>query len=547
MLARRLEALAGLFRNEDLRRLEASWTAFYLAEFAYLVALFVYAFERGGTTTVGLVGLWLMVPAALATPLAAALADRLRRERVLLGVQLLRAAALGAVAAAVALGAPAVAVYALAALVAAARAAYRPAHLAVVPELARTPQELVGTNVAASTLEGLATFAGPAVTGVLLVWADVAAAFAFTALVALAGGVLVARIGPRAARPPRASTRVAETAELTAGLRALAEAPDARLVVLLFAAQCLVRGALGVLLVAAAFELLGIGDAGVGYLNAAFGAGAVAGALATVTLVDRHRLARPFELALLLWGAPIALIGLWPSTGPALLALAVVGLGNAILDVSGFTLLQRGTPDEVLGRVFGVLELVAIVAAGAGAAVAPLLLAAGGERPALVVTGLVLPALVLLCDRALVAADARAPLPPPEAELLRAVPLFAPLPLATVEHLAARLAPVDVHPGDVVVEQGAPGERYFLVQEGEVEVVRDGEAIGTLGRGEGFGEIALLRDVPRTATVRARGHARLLALDRDVFVPAVTGNPRAVQAAERLVRERLEAPAGRPA
>jgi MFS family permease len=537
----RLSTLADVFRNPQLRRLELSWAGFYLGEWTYFVALSVYAFEVGGAAAVGALGLVRMVPAAIALPFGSMLADRYPRQRVLLGIYVARALLLVAMAVALAAESSRVLVFALAGLVAVVGAPVRPATLSLVPLLARTPRELVATNVSSSTLEGLGTLVGPAIGGVLAATAGFEVAVAVAAGVNLACALLVARIrreGDVAGARRRVERNLRH--ELLGGARTLAHEPHPRLIVLLFNSQTMVRGLLNVLLVVAAIELLGMGESGFGWLNAALGAGALAGGLAAVGLVARRKLAGIFGIALVLWGAPIALVGAWPRAGWALVCLGIVGIGNALLDVSGFTLLQRTVDEHVLGRVFGVFEIGVAVAVALGSLLGSILVEQLGIRTALVVTGAILPFLALVSLPGLRRIDASVEVPERELGLVSEVPLFSPLPPTTLERLAARLERLDVAAGTTIVEKGAAGDRFYLLAGGEVDVVLNGVTMTTLVAGDYFGEIALLQDVPRTADCIARTDAEIYALGRDVFVAAVSGDVRSSAEAEGVMSRRLE-------
>jgi MFS family permease len=537
----RLSTLTDVFRNPQLRRLELSWAGFYLGEWTYFVALSVYAFEVGGAAAVGALGLVRMVPAAVALPFGGLLADRYPRQRVLLGIYVARALLLVAMAVALAAESSRVLVFALAGLAAVVGAPVRPATLSLVPLLARTPRELVATNVSSSTLEGLGTLVGPAIGGVLAATAGFEVAVAAAAGVNLACALLVGRIrreGDVAGARRRVERSLRQ--ELLGGARTLAHEPHPRLIVLLFNSQTMVRGLLNVLLVVAAIELLGMGESGFGWLNAALGAGALAGGLAAVGLVARRKLAGIFGIALVLWGAPIALVGAWPRAGWALVCLGIVGIGNALLDVSGFTLLQRTVDEHVLGRVFGVFEIGVAVAVALGSLLGSILVEQLGIRTALVVTGAILPFLALVSLPALRRIDASVEVPERELGLVSEVPLFSPLPPTTLERLAARLERLDVTAGATIVEQGAAGDRFYLVADGEIDVVLDGVTMSTLRAGDYFGEIALLRDVPRTANCIARTDAEIYALGRDLFVAAVSGDVRSSAEAEGVMSRRLE-------
>jgi CRP-like cAMP-binding protein/predicted MFS family arabinose efflux permease len=525
--------------NPDLRRLELAWGGFYVGDWAHVIALSVYAYRHGGSLAVGVVGLLRMLPSAFAVPFASLLSDRLPRQRVLVLVHAVRALALGAGAAVIAGGGPPAAVYAAASVAALAATPFRPAHWALLPALARTPGELVAANVSSSTIESVGALLGPALGGLALALWSPAAAFVLSAALFVGAAALVLRVGADEGRKRLAAGAGILRAAL-AGFRALRADAHTRLLIALFVAQTFVRGLLNVLVVVTALELLGLGDSGVGLLNSAFGAGGLVGAFAALGLVARRRLAYPFAAGLVLWGAPIALIGVWPHEWVALLCLALVGGGNSVLDVAGFTLVQRMVDDAVLARVFGVLETGAYAGVGLGAILAPALVAVAGIRGALIATGLLLPSLALACWRTLGRINERVVVPERELALLRRLPIFAPLPPAAIERLAMKLVPAHRAPGEVVVRKGETGDRFYVVAAGELEVAPNGSATRSLTSGDAFGEIALLRDVPRTATVTALTDAELYALDRDAFVSAVTGSSASARAADELIDSRLE-------
>jgi MFS family permease len=327
--------------------------------------------------------------------------------------------------------------------------------------------------------------------------------------------------------------------EFFAGFGAIARDPNLRLIIGLYGAQTLVAGALNVLIVVAALELLDLGESGVGFLNSAVGVGGLLGALGAFALIGRQRLASDFAIGLVLWGIPIALIGVFPDPPLALILLGIVGVGNTVVDVAAVTLLQRTVPDEVLTRVFGVVQSVFVGTIGLGAIVAPLAIALVGIRWAMIITGALLPVLAALLWRRIGALDAEALAPLRELELLRAIPLFRPLPATTLEQLASSLIPVKASPGTEVIREGEAGDRFYVIASGEVEVSSEGKPLTTQGPGDHFGEIALLRDVPRTATVRAKSDVELYALERDEFLSAVTGHAASAQAADAVVTTRL--------
>lgn len=530
-----LAEFSAVARNANLRRLELAYGASITSEWAFTVALAVFAYERGGAAAVGILGLVRMLPAALATPFTAALADRYERERALVAVTLLSAVALLAATALFYLGRNEAAIFAFAAAHAVVSTLCRPAVAALVPSLATTPQQLVAANGVSLTLEGLGTLAGPLIAGVMIQTASVGVVFAFGAVAYVVSALTLATIHVEGRL--RFAHHRAEGG-LTEGFRLLAREPHPRLIVILFVAQMVVRGALNVLIVVIAFRLLHTGGGWVGFLSAAVGAGTLVGGFASMTLVGR-RLAVPFGVGLLLWGIPIALVAVAPHRVTALLLLAVVGIGNALEDVTGETLLQRLISDDLLGRVLGVMFGAATAGMGIGAIVAPGLISALGARGALVATGAFLPALVLVSWPALRRIDAAATAPARELALLDAVPMFAPLPMAAKEQVAKSLVRINYPAGREIIGQGEAGDRFYIVASGHAEVTRDGRHLRECGPGDYFGEIALLRDVPRTAAVTAIDGVELYALDRGDFIDAATGHAAGREAGEAVVRKQL--------
>jgi len=532
------DAFTAVFTNVNLRHVQISWASSITAYWVFSVALALYAYDKGGASAVGLVGLLRMLPSVVAAPFAATLGDRYSRQLVILVVNIARTVAIILAAAAALAGFPAMVVYLLAAVVGLLQSVFRPTQAALLPVLARSPEELTAANLVLTTIEGVGIFLGPAIGGLLLVvvsaeWVFVvsAAGFLVSAL------VLVLVKAPREAKPlaPQASF----AREGLAGFTTIASDPRLRLIVSLYGAQTLVAGALNVLIVVSALELLDLGKSGIGFLNSAVGVGALLGGIAALALLARARLASDFAIGLLLWGIPILLIGVFPRAPVAIVLLGIVGVGSTLVDVAGLTLLQRAVPDEVLTRVLGVVQSVFVATLGLGAIIAPVLISAFGVRGALIATGALLPALAAIFWRRLVALDEAAPAPIQELELLREIPLFRPLPSPVLDQLASSLVPLKALPGEDVVREGEPGDRFYVIRSGEVDVSSAERSVATLGPGGYFGEIALLRDVPRTATVTAKTDVELYALERDEFLSAVTGHAASAEAADAVVATRL--------
>ena len=327
--------------------------------------------------------------------------------------------------------------------------------------------------------------------------------------------------------------------ETTAGIRALLDSHESRIVVALFGAATVVEGATDVLLVVLALDLLDLGQAGVGWLNAAWGVGGLIGGAVAAAVLVGGRLALGLSGGCALVGCMLAGLGVWTTAGAAVVMLGIFGVGYAFVEVAETTLLQRVLPDEILGRAFGAVESVYLGATGIGALLAPVVIAALGARGAFAALGVTLTVLALVAWPSLARFAAAVPVDEREFALLRGVPFLGVLPLATLETLTRHAVHVRVAANEVVIRQGDHGDRFFVVDAGEVTIVQDGEARRTDGPGGFFGEIALLRDVPRTATVEATRAGALLALDRDVFLTAVTGQDRSVETARAVAAERL--------
>jgi MFS family permease len=516
-----------------------------LGTWAYAIAVIVYAYEQDGATAVGVVGLARWVAAAIASPFVAILGDRYDRRWVMVGSDLTRAAFIGLAAIAVYSDAPSVVVYVLAGLVSVSSTAFRPAEAALVPRLANTPEELTAANVCATTIESIGSFAGPALGGLLLAVQGAASVFIVASASLLWSAFMISRI-PKVEEPAAEHVEAGAIAdELLAGVRTIGSDRRLRLIVGLFSMQTLVDGMLSVLIVVLALEFLDAGQAGVGFLNSAIGVGGLVGAFGAAALVGRRRLAADFGIGIFIWGVPLALLAVWQNQVYALVLLGLVGVGNTLVDVSGMTLLQRAAPEDVLARVFGVLESLLLLTTAIAAFIAPLLLEWLGTRGTLIAAGALLPILVVPAWPRLAAIDRGAEVPVERVAAVRANPIFAPLAAPTIEQVADALQDVEKGAGAEVVRQGDSGDRFFLVREGTLDVYVDGRQVEPLGPGDSFGEIALLRDVPRTATVKARTPVTLYALERDAFLAAVTASGPSLSAADGVIGMRLGR--GRPA
>lgn len=536
-------ALALVAGNRNLRVAQLSSLSAWTGEFLFLTAMTVYAFDENGAAGVGVIGFLRVLPTTFALPLLGALADHVSRQRLLVVMCVLRtltAAAAGVAAA----GDTPLGVYVLVTLSTICHSAYRPVLAALLPTLCTTPDELASANAVRSILDGVASLVGPlAAAGLLAAFSPAAAFYAVAALSALSA-VLIAALRYES-MPTVAADAPVERRRLVGamldGLRALRGGNRASVVIVLGALQCLVRGALLVLAVVISIRLTGMGQAGVGVLWAAFGVGGLVAAMATIGAAGSRRLGSLFGVGIAAWGVPIVLAGLVLHSWIAVSAFAIMGAANALVDVSGFTLLQRLVPDRLLARVLTLTEAVFALAVALGSlAIAPLI-SALGDKTAIVATGCVLPVAVAAYVGALLAIDTEIGERGDRIEFLRQVSTLRLLPVAAIEGLALNLGHARVEAGQAVFSAGDAGDGFYIIESGRVAITKEGRDVVELGPGDSFGEIALLRSVPRTATVRVLEDASFAIVSGARFVSAVTGFSATSTAVEQNISNYLAA------
>jgi MFS family permease len=398
-------AIALTVNSASLRRAQLAFALIWTGEWAVMVTLGVVAFRDGGSAAVGVVTALRMLPAALLTPFAAVIADAVRRERVLAFVGMIRAATLGAAAAVLALDGPLATLCALMVLATIAQTLYRPTHSALLPALCPGPDELTSANLVRGLLDSLGTLGGPLAAAVGLAVSGPAAMFAACAACSLWAAILV--VGLPYEPPPRSAPLPIGTRASLEGFRAIAADRGLLLVTGLTAVQTFTRGTLSVMSVIVAIRLLETGPPGAGILNGAVGAGALLGSCLALLLVRTGRLAMWLGIGVALWGLPVAAIGAVPQEAAAIALLALVGIGNALVDVGAFTLPARLADESVIARVFAGFEGILTLGVAAGASLAPVVIELLGIRGALVALGLVGPVSVAVAWPALRRLDAR--------------------------------------------------------------------------------------------------------------------------------------------
>lgn len=521
----RLPALA--LQNRDIRNVVVGFAAVTLGEWVFGTAVAVHAYTAGGALAVGLVG-FRFAPAAIAGLWTTELASH---RGVLSATAAARATAAVLAAVALAVGLPLAVVIGLVWLDAAVGSAYRPAQATLLPALARSPGELTASAALVSNVKTAGQMIGALAGGLLVARVPIAVVVGCAA--ALYAAAAAVTVGYRRFHARTGAPSVGLTAIKT-GLRTLRSRHDPRLVLTYSCSRSLLRGLWLALAVIASLRLLGLGRSGLGLLMAASALGALGAFLAMPRLVGSPRLGAWFAFGLLLCGFPVAITGI-AANGAAAIALMVVwGVGMALSDVGALTLLNRLVPARSIGPVTGVMESGKLLFEGAGALLAPALLVVLGIQAAVIVAGCVLPILVLLGSRWFMAVDVRAKARIDVLELLRGVPFFRPLRVDSLEGVAAQLRRELDSAGTEIVRQGDPeAHQWYLVDHGELVVELDGFVIGEIDRGSQFGERALLRGVPRSATVRAVSDVVLYALERHDFLAAIAW-PDSVDADEAM-------------
>ncbi len=564
-MTRRFSVLAAVLRSSLLRRLEFAYLLFAFGEWSTWVAVIVYAYGRGGAREAGLVAFIELAPSVVLAPAVAALGDRFARDLVLLGTYATQAVLMVIAAVALAVGSDPLVIYALAVLSATLVSLSRPLHAALMPEVVTSPDELTAANVVSGMLESAGTLIGPLGAGLLIGANGPAAVFAVASLgnmVASGAVIAVARrrrrdaasMGTLAALPLDRPADVsadhvrhlrAAAGELVGGLRAILADDRLRAVVLIATWATFLVGAMDILYAVLAIELMGLGGAGVGFVGALGGVGAIIGSIAGLSLVGRERLGVALVASALLYGVGIAAIAVAPGSVAAAILLVVAGIGSGLTYVGAQTLIHRLAGDDVMSRVFGVLQGLMMGTSALGALAVPIVIGIAGNRATFGFAGLSLPVVLGLVGWAVIRGDRLDAGRATELRLLRGVPILAPLSGPILERLAGGLSRTRLPAGAIEIREREPGDRFYIIESGSVDVSVNGETVRRLEPGESFGEIALVRDLPRTATVTVVEDAVLLGIDRRPFLDALGGQARSRTIASVLVDDRLAADVAR--
>jgi MFS family permease len=524
-------------RNGELVRYVLTVLLNEITDWAIFIGVLVYAFDQGGSGPTGLAAIAMLIPSVLSAPIAGALAERHPPQRVRITGMVIQEAAFAVAAAAAFADLPTVVVVAPTMIGLGEATTLGPAGAVLRPAIVRSTRELTIASLWQGYADSISVLAGPLLaTAMLLIGgapAVVAACFV-TALLAL-----LVTVTARPSDPPGGgitTERVGALSLMRRNLTAVRARPGVTGVMVVAGGQFFVVGVLDIVVVVAAQRSLDLGESGPGLLSTMFGLGALLGGAVSTVLVRRRLLAPVIMWSLVVIALAATVLGAELSVVAALVLLPVIGLSRSVIDLLAQVLLQRSARPDALPSVFAVLELASGLGLIVGSVVGQVLIAVAGVDAALFgITGYFV-LLLVLSRRSLGVADASADVPVVAMALLRRVPTFQPLPLPALETVARAAVESPVAPGGVVIREGERGDRFYVVADGRFQVTIGTETVATVERGGSFGEIALLADTPRMASVTALTPGSLLAIDRVPFLVAVTGHDSSQQAAWGAMR-----------
>ncbi len=535
------EALRSVLRNPNLRRIQLAFGGSLIGDWAYGTAILVWAFQESGVTGVGLFTAARFIGAAIAGPVGATIADRMSRRSFMMITDLVRACLVTITAIVITVDGPSALVYVIAVVTAMVGAPFRSAQAGLIPQLVDTPGELTASNAVAANIENVVVFMGPAIGAVMIGAFDIAPVVWLNVATFLWSFVMVAGVKVRAPAEPTSGPgdepEEGMLREMTAGFAYVGKDADLRAISLLTGAQTLIWGSLSVFLVVIAVRDFGEAS-DVGWLQGAMGVGTIIGGVMILSRVSKGKLAQDMVIGVLGWSVPVISLAVFPSPITAVAALIVIGIADPWVNLGLETIPQRLAPPHAISRVYAAVESIAIAAIAVGSLIAPLLIHLFGVRGSLIGLGVLVTAYAISTIPRLRKLDQR--LTEPEGlSALRTVGIFESLHPSVLEEMAHQLESVTVSAGQAVVREGDVADRFYVIAEGEVEVSHGDVVIRRETAGDFFGEIGLLRNVPRTATVTAVTDVKLWALDRSTFLGAVTGTGAARVAAEDVVSRRI--------
>lgn len=522
--------------NSSLLRFFVAYSAGVIAEKTLLISTVVYAYERGGSATAGFASLALLSPRIVAAPFAAKAADGTRPNRTFFSLFFVKTLVLLAAAVGVAVGAPLAFLVGCSGIVVGCISFMRPTAAVVVPGLVRSARQLTVTNLRMGLVGNASALIGPLLAAALIQVAGPGLAFSACALLNGCAAFVTWPLRRLDNTGAVSLGRPGAFRLLVDQFGAIRQRRTVPPILAVAGVQYVLLGSLDLFYVVLARQVFGLGPSGSALLGVLFGVGALLNGLTAGLLVARRRLAPLLFGGLFLIVGSLAILGAAPSVWVAVATLPIVGFSRSFIDLAVRMLLQRSAPPSATASAFAMVELLSGVGAAVGAVLTQVLIASVNVQAAIFGVALVLAVVSLVTVRRLWRADDAASVPIVAIRLLRALPVFSPLPPDQLELVAGSAREVPIVAGTEVIREGDVGDCFYAVAAGRFDVVMDGEHVRFAERGGSFGEVALLANVPRTASVTAAADGVVFAIDRDPFLAAVTGHDSSRQAAWGVVR-----------
>jgi len=528
-----------LVGNRVLMRLLVGEFISGIGDWLYLVALLVVVYrESSDPLVLGIVGGARIIPYIVLSVPAGIIVDRYDRRLVLLITDLIRGATMVALAAVTFAHGPVIVIVGLAIFATCFATFFRPALGAYIPSLVRGEDELGPANSAFATLGEVSFIIGPAIGGLIIAASDLGLAFVINAITFVVVAAILWTLPPAKPRDKKATDEAEGTEEAAPAADAPPDEGTFRRILRPIAGLALLDlvsgfmyGGLSVVLVILAIDRLHGGEEATGYLWAAIGVGGVVGALASSSIALRPNLGPSLVLGAIVLGGGMILLGLTDALPIALIACVITAAGTLIAEVVSTTTFQRIVPDAVRGRTLGAMQTIATVTYAGGSFLMPLLVANIGAQIVFPIGGVAI-IVASFVTLGLVGAAFRRTVDTATATLLRVskLPVFTGVSPAALEVAAGKLVPVDVTVGTVVIREGDPSDRFYIIESGRFAVDQRDPGTGLarhlrdLGPDDVFGELGLMHGAPRSATVTATSVGKLLELDGPDFLELLSAD-----------------------
>jgi predicted MFS family arabinose efflux permease len=534
--ASRLAVVRNALGNANLVKAEVAIATGVLGHVAWNATMLVVTFERLGPIGPGWYLLVRQLAGAIGSPVYAALAGRFRRERVLAGAFLANAVAVALVIPVLELHTPKLLLFLPIAIEGFTHAAPKALHDALLPWLADSPAQLVASNAFSALIDTAAALVGAGLTAAGLYLSGPSAVLTIVVILGVLGACPLFAIRGIDTRGGNDGSGI--VGQLAGGIGVLRRLPNARAVVIVLMLTAVIGGFEHSNITSIATQILHIGVSGTPVLIGFGTVGGFIGGIASLSF-GRRSMSVSLTIGLLICALALFALTVTSAKAVALPLLSVFGIGMVYQGVSSRTLLQSTASGRSLDLLVGMNALIGISVSAVASLCAAEFNAAIGVRGTLrIAVGLALLGAVYSLWR-LTKVEKQAPAHREELDAIKRVEAFGPLSVAAASQLADALITLQTAEGDVVVQQGEPGDEMFLIGSGVFEATVDGAPVRTMQHGDHFGEIALLLNAPRTGTVRCVQAGWLWCLRREDFLRAVTGNSTTEEAMTAIADKRL--------